>query len=60
MLFTFLLLVVLMAVITMAWPLDEPRRFPERAGLDMRTSPLAKAAGIAVIGAVVLFFLCFR
>jgi SSS family solute:Na+ symporter len=60
MLFTFLLLVVLMAVITMASPLDEPRRFPERAGLDMRTSPLAKAAGIAVIGAVVLFFLCFR
>jgi SSS family solute:Na+ symporter len=60
MLVTFVLLVALMAAITVAAPLDEPRRFPERAGLDMRTSPPAKAAGIAVIGAVVLFFLYFR
>jgi hypothetical protein len=60
MLVTFLLLVVLMAAITMVFPLEEPRRFPVRAELDVRTSPAAKAAGMAVIGAVVVFFLYFR
>jgi SSS family solute:Na+ symporter len=60
MLITFVLLVTLMGIITVVSPLAEPRRFPERAGLDMQSSPVAKVGGVLVIGAVVAFFLYFR
>jgi len=49
-----------MGAITLARPLREPRRLPVREDIDMRPSPAALAGGIAVIGAVLLFFWLFR
>ena len=53
-------LVLAMAAITLARPLAEPRRLPEREGFDMRPSRPALAGGVAVIAAVVLLFWAFR
>jgi hypothetical protein len=53
-------LVLVMAVITLARPLKEPRRLPVRADIDMRPSPIAVAGGVAVIAAVLVFFWAFR
>jgi SSS family solute:Na+ symporter len=60
MLATLGVLVAVMAAITLARPLAEPRRLPVREGFDMRSSPLALAAGLAVIAAVGVFFWVFR
>jgi len=54
------ILLATMAAITLARPLAEPRQLPIRAGFDMRSSPLALAGGLAVIGAVCVFFWVFR
>jgi SSS family solute:Na+ symporter len=59
MLITFLVLVVVMAVITVARPLSEPRRLPQRPGIDMTGSRVALGIGLAVIGAVAAFFILF-
>jgi SSS family solute:Na+ symporter len=59
MLFTFLILVAVMAAITVARPLREPRRLPVQSGLDMTGSRTALGIGLAVIGAVVAFFIVF-
>jgi len=60
MLATLGVLLAVMAAITLARPLAEPRRLPVREGFDMRSSPLALAAGLAVIAAVGVFFWVFR
>jgi hypothetical protein len=60
MLATLGLLLAVMAAITLARPLAEPRRLPVREGFDMRSSPRALAAGLAVIAAVGVFFWVFR
>ncbi len=60
MLATLVLLVLVMAAITVVRPLAEPRRLPVRADIDMRSSPVALAGGVAVILAVVAFFWYFR
>ena len=60
MLATLIVLVVVMAAITIVRPLTEPRRLPVRPDIDMRSSPAALAAGVAVIAAVVVFFWFFR
>jgi len=56
---TLLLLFAAMGAITWWRPLREPRRLPERADLDVRTSPGVVAAGVAVILAVIVFFVVF-
>jgi len=56
---TFGLVLALMGLITLSWPLSEPRRLPERAGFAVETAPEVKWAGAAVIGAVVVFVLVF-
>jgi SSS family solute:Na+ symporter len=60
MLATLVALVLAMAAITLARPLAEPRRLPVREGFDTRSSPAALAGGLAVIGAVCVFFWVFR
>jgi solute:Na+ symporter, SSS family len=60
MLATLLVLVAVMAAITVARPLGQPRRLPVREGFDVRSSPAALAGGIAVIVAVLAFFWVFR
>jgi SSS family solute:Na+ symporter len=60
MLATFLVLVAVMAAITLARPLGEPRRLPVRGDIDLRSSRPALVAGLAVIAAVLAFFWRFR
>jgi len=59
MLITFVAVSVLMLVITAIRPLAAPRTMPEREDLDLRSSPLVKWCGGAVIAGVVLFFILF-
>lgn len=56
---TFSLVLALMGFITLVWPLREPRRLPERAGMAVETAPVVKVAGLAVIAGVALFFIFF-
>lgn len=56
---TFSLVLALMSFITLVWPLEEPRRLPERTDLDLRTSPAVVIAAAVVIGGVALFFALF-
>jgi len=55
----FSLVLALMGFITLAWPLREPRRLPERVEMNAETAPAVRWAGAAVIAGVVLFFLVF-
>ena len=57
MLATLVVLVLVMAAITVARPLAEPRRLPVREGFDMRSSRPALAGGLAVIVAVCVVLL---
>ena len=56
---TFSLVLAVMGLITLARPLQEPRRLPVRNDLDMSTSPVVATAGTLVILGVVLFFAVF-
>lgn len=56
---TFSLVLAVMGLITLARPLQEPRRLPVRNDLDMSTSPAVATAGTLVILGVALFFLVF-
>jgi len=58
--FTFVFVVALMTVITAAKPLTRAREMPVRADFDTRPSSLVTWLGIAVICAVVLFFIVFH
>lgn len=60
MLWTFALLLLVMAVITAWKPLAEPRVLPIRREMALRTSPLVYACGGVVIWLVALFFVVFR
>jgi solute:Na+ symporter, SSS family len=55
----FTLLLALMGLITLVWPLKEPRRLPDRPEMALATEPMVKWAGAAVIAGVALFFLVF-
>jgi solute:Na+ symporter, SSS family len=55
----FMLVLLLMSIITFAWPLKEPRRLPERAGMDLPTAPSVRIAGAAVIVGVGIFCVVF-
>lgn len=56
---TFVAMLAVMAVITWARPLAEPRTLPTRPDFDQTTSPVVKWAGAAVILAVAAFFVAF-
>jgi SSS family solute:Na+ symporter len=60
MLATLAVIVAVMAAITLARPLREPRVLPVREDIDLRSSPRAFAGGLAVIAAVAAFFWFFR
>ena len=53
-------LLAVMAAITAARPLASPRALPVRADVDLTPSRLAVAGGVAVVFAVVAFFVAFR
>lgn len=56
---TFGVLVVVMAVITKARPLAEPKPMPVRQDFDMRPAPSVLWLGAAVIAGVVAFYVAF-
>jgi SSS family solute:Na+ symporter len=56
---TFGLLILVMALITLCWPLKEPKSLPERTGFEMEGSVLAKVFGGTVIAGVIVFFVIF-
>jgi len=58
-LWCFILIFAVMAIITLVRPLKEPRLLPVREEMDVRTDPVVKIAGGAVIAGVVLFFIIF-
>jgi SSS family solute:Na+ symporter len=60
MLGTFVLLVIVMAVITALAPLRSPRPLPVRHDIDMSGSVAALVFGALVIAAVLAFFVLFR
>jgi solute:Na+ symporter, SSS family len=55
----FTLLVAVMGLITLVWPLKEPRRLPDRPEMALETEPMVKWAGAAVIAGVALFLVMF-
>jgi SSS family solute:Na+ symporter len=57
---TFQLVLLLMGVVTLLWPLAEPKVLPVRAGLDLRTEPRVYWIGAAVVAAVAAFVVIFR
>ena len=56
---TFQLLLMIMGLITFWKPLEKPRELPVREDIQIKTSPAVKAAGIAVISAVTIFYIVF-
>ncbi|MPZ16810.1 MAG: sodium/solute symporter [Luteitalea sp.] len=60
MLLTFVCLLVLMAIITAAWPLQRAKPLPVRTDIDLTSSVAARVCGAVVIAAAVLFFVVFR
>ena len=59
MLITLGLILALMTFITLLRPLKVPKVLPVRQDMDMRTSPAVVFCGVAVIAAVLVFFLAF-
>lgn len=57
---TLLVLLVIMAIITVAAPLKTPRTIPNNRPLEGETSPWVVACGIVVILAAASFFVIFR
>jgi solute:Na+ symporter, SSS family len=60
MLWTFGLVLLAMALITVVKPLAQPKPLPVRREMDVRTPPVVYACGLAVIAAVLTFFIIFR
>jgi len=58
--FTFIFVIILMALVTAFRPLDKPKQIPVRADLDTRVDPITAFLGALVILAVILFFVIFR
>jgi SSS family solute:Na+ symporter len=57
---TFLIVSAVMLLLTLTRPMAETRRLPVRAEVSLKTEPIVKLTGAAVILAVVLFFIIFR
>lgn len=56
---TFAIVVAIMSLITFLWPLRNPKVLPVREGVDTRTAPEVKIAGVAVVLAVAVFYIIF-
>lgn len=56
---TFIIIVIVMAIITLLKPLDKPVTMPERKEFDMQSTPVIKWLGAAVIVAVVMLYIIF-
>ncbi len=60
MMITFVVVTAIMLVQTWLTPLSEPKEMPAKKDFDTTNSPLALVLGMAVIGAVAVFFVVFR
>ncbi len=58
--YSFVIVSVGMALITLVRPMAEPRRLPERPEMAVPTDPVVKIAGAAVLVGVVAIFIVFR
>lgn len=58
-LLTLLIVSAVMLVLTLVRPLAETRRLPAREEISLHTDPVVKIAGLAVIAAVLAFFVVF-
>jgi solute:Na+ symporter, SSS family len=56
---TFVLLIVIMAIITKIKPLPEPKIMPERGNFDMKPAPAVKWLGIVVIVVTIVLYIIF-
>jgi SSS family solute:Na+ symporter len=56
---TFVLIMAVMIVLTLVRPMAKPRVMPVREDMDMRSSPLVLACGLAVMLGVIAFFIIF-
>ncbi len=56
---TFAAVIAIMGVMTLVWPLAEPKPMPERQDLDTRLAPSVVVAGGAVLAAVAAFYVVF-
>ncbi len=56
---TFQLVLMIMGLITLWKPLDEPRKLPVRKDMDIKTRPEVKISGVVVLIAVVVFYIIF-
>jgi len=56
---TFVLILIIMAIITIKKPLKEPVKMPERKDFDMSPTPIVKILGILVILLVISLYIIF-
>jgi len=56
---TFELVLAIMSGMTFLWPMPSPKVLPRRMEIDARPGPIVLTAGLAVIGAVIGFWLIF-
>jgi len=56
---TFIIIVIVMAIITFLKPLDKPVTMPEREEFDMQSTPVVKWLGAAIIVAVMVLYVIF-
>jgi SSS family solute:Na+ symporter len=57
---TFQLVLFIMGMITFLAPLKEPKPLPVRKDVELKTEPFVIFCGLAVIAAVITFFIIFR
>ncbi len=57
---TFGVIFVVMTIITLLKPLQEPRKMPVREGIKTESSPYVKAAGIFVVVVTIILYIIFR
>jgi len=56
---TFIIIVIVMALITWRKPLDKPAVLPERKDFDMKTAPMVRRLGGLVIVLVIILYIIF-
>ena len=56
---TFILILIVMAIITLVKPMAKAKEFPKREGFDMKPSPMVAWLGCAVIAAVIALYIIF-
>ena len=56
---SFVLVLAIMGLITVLKPLAEPKVLPVREGVEVKTAPVVKLVGAAVLAAVAVFYIIF-